>query len=111
MHKHPHTDEPISPLMTEFSNYIANALRRKLPPEVTKCMKIRLVDTFAAMISGSRLLPGKSPRTGADYPVVSNNGSRITSFPDLATAIQALTFAPDSCGNSSVPTASSLAVY
>src|SRR5688572_10682927 len=50
----------VSPLMRELSSYIADALKRKLPPEVSQRAKIHLVDTFAAMISGTRLVPGKS---------------------------------------------------
>ena len=49
----------ISPLMRELSGYIAGALKRKLPAEITEHAKINLVDTFGAMISGSRLIPGK----------------------------------------------------
>ena len=49
----------ISPLMQELSAYIVGALRRKLPAEVAARAKNHIVDTFAAMLSGSRLLPGK----------------------------------------------------
>jgi len=49
----------ISPMMLELSEYLASALKRPLPPEVIDRAKIHIVDTFAAMISGSRLLPGK----------------------------------------------------
>src|SRR5262249_8976719 len=49
----------ISPLMQELSAYIAGALKRKLPDEVVERAKIHIVDTFAAILSGSRLLPGK----------------------------------------------------
>jgi 2-methylcitrate dehydratase PrpD len=50
----------VSPLMREFSGYIAGALKRKLPDAVAARARIHLVDTFAAMISGTRLVPGKS---------------------------------------------------
>ena len=53
------SDEQISPSMGGLSKYIAGALKRKLPAEVVERAKLHLVDTFAAMISGSRLLPGK----------------------------------------------------
>jgi len=49
----------ISPMMLGLSEYLASALKRPLPPEVIDRAKIHIVDTFAAMISGSRLLPGK----------------------------------------------------
>ena len=45
--------------MHELTGYIAGALKRKLPAEVAERAKIHLVDAFAAMLSGSRLLPGK----------------------------------------------------
>ena len=45
--------------MRELSSYIAGAMKRKLPREVSDRAKLHLVDTFAAMISGSRLSPGK----------------------------------------------------
>ena len=49
----------ISPLMRELSSYIAGALKRPLPNAVVEKTKHHVLDTFAAMISGSRLLPGK----------------------------------------------------
>ena len=51
--------QQISPLMQELSAYIAGALRRKLPAEVAARAKNHVVDTFAAILSGSRLPPGK----------------------------------------------------
>jgi 2-methylcitrate dehydratase PrpD len=45
--------------MQKLSTYMAVALARKLPQEVAERAKLHLVDTFAAIISGSRLLPGK----------------------------------------------------
>jgi 2-methylcitrate dehydratase PrpD len=45
--------------MEQLSAYIAGAPTRKLPEEVVERAKLHLVDTFAAMVSGSRLLPGK----------------------------------------------------
>jgi len=49
----------ISSLMTTLSNYMADAAARKLPDEVTEKVKHLILDTFAAMISGSELPPGK----------------------------------------------------
>src|SRR5688572_25032602 len=49
----------ISPLMGELSMYIATALHKHVPDAVCERTKIHIVDTFAAMISGSRLLPGQ----------------------------------------------------
>ena len=48
----------ISPLMREVSAYIAGALKKPLPKAVAEKTKHHLLDTIAAMVSGSRLLPG-----------------------------------------------------
>ena len=50
---------PVSPLMQRLSAYVAGALRRPLPAEVAEKTKQHLLDTIAAMVSGSRLRPGK----------------------------------------------------
>ncbi|OGA37264.1 MAG: hypothetical protein A3G24_07235 [Betaproteobacteria bacterium RIFCSPLOWO2_12_FULL_62_13] len=49
----------VSPVMDALSGYIARALRQPLPAEVAERARLHLVDTVAAMVSGSRLLPGK----------------------------------------------------
>jgi len=48
----------VSPLMTELSAYIAGALKRPLPADVVEKTKHHVLDTIAAMVSGSRLTPG-----------------------------------------------------
>ncbi len=53
------TTPDISPLMREVSAYIAGALRKPLSREAAECGKQHLIDTLAAIVSGSRLLPGK----------------------------------------------------
>ncbi|MGH7854701.1 MAG: MmgE/PrpD family protein, partial [Candidatus Binatia bacterium] len=53
------TEPQISPIMRELSDYIASALRKPLPPAVNEKTKHHILDTLAAMISGSRLAPGK----------------------------------------------------
>jgi 2-methylcitrate dehydratase PrpD len=45
--------------MQRLSAYIAGALRRPLPAPVLEKTKHHLLDTLAAMVSGSRLLPGR----------------------------------------------------
>src|SRR5437879_2675990 len=49
----------ISPVMRELSAYIAAALPRPLPAAVVEKTKHHILDTIAAMVSGSRLAPGK----------------------------------------------------
>lgn len=50
----------ISPATRKLARYIAAAIGRPLPSRVALRAKASLVDTFAAMVSGSMLLPGKS---------------------------------------------------
>jgi 2-methylcitrate dehydratase PrpD len=45
--------------MRRLSRYIAVAPRRALPPAVAERAKLHLLDTLAAIVSGSRLLPGR----------------------------------------------------
>ena len=49
----------ISPEMQALSTYMAGAIRKPLPANVAERAKVHLVDTYAAMICGLRLLPGK----------------------------------------------------
>ena len=48
-----------SQVTKKLSAYIAGALKRPLPREVAERGKLHLLDTLAAIVSGSRLLPGK----------------------------------------------------
>jgi 2-methylcitrate dehydratase PrpD len=48
----------ISPVMRQLSAYIGSALRRPLPPVVVEKTKHHILDTIAAMVSGSHLVPG-----------------------------------------------------
>jgi 2-methylcitrate dehydratase PrpD len=49
----------VSAPMQQLSMYIATALHVTVPDAVCERARIHIVDTFAAMVSGSRLLPGK----------------------------------------------------
>jgi len=50
---------PVSPLMNKVAGYIAGAPKRALPAKVQEKTKHHLLDTLAAIISGSRLYPGQ----------------------------------------------------
>jgi 2-methylcitrate dehydratase PrpD len=52
-------EDAISPVMRRLSGYIARASRRALPEAVAERTKHHILDTIAAMVSGSRLLPGR----------------------------------------------------
>jgi len=51
--------EPVSPVMARLSEYMADAKNRSLPAEAVEKTKQIILDTFAAMLSGSELPPGK----------------------------------------------------
>ena len=51
--------QSLSPLMAELSTYIAQSPRKALPTAVAEKTKHHVLDTLAAMVSGSRLLPGR----------------------------------------------------
>ena len=56
-------DEPakgIGPIMQQLSTYMGAAGTRALPEDVTEKAKEHILDTFAAMISGSGLPPGRA---------------------------------------------------
>jgi 2-methylcitrate dehydratase PrpD len=50
----------ISPVMEKLSAYMSEASGRALPDEVVEKAKQHILDTFAAMISGSELRPGRA---------------------------------------------------
>src|SRR5579864_6681337 len=50
----------VSPFMEKLSSYMSEAAARALPEEVVEKAKHHVLDTFAAMISGSELRPGRA---------------------------------------------------
>src|SRR5262245_33521273 len=52
--------EPAGPIMTKLSAYMSEARNRPLPDEVLEKAKQHILDTFAAMISGAELPPGRA---------------------------------------------------
>src|SRR3989442_1014451 len=52
------TGQGVSPVMDKLSTYMSEASARELPDEVTEKTKQHILDTVAAMISGSQLAPG-----------------------------------------------------
>ena len=49
----------ISPVMHELATYVSRAGKKPLPKPVAEKTKHHVLDTLAAMVSGSRLAPGK----------------------------------------------------
>jgi 2-methylcitrate dehydratase PrpD len=54
------TGQGVSPVMDKLSRYMSEASGRALPDEVTEKTKQHILDTVAAMISGSELTPGRA---------------------------------------------------
>src|SRR5437764_4168933 len=52
--------DPASPVMAKLSTYMSEARNRALPEEALEKAKHHILDTFAAMISGAALLPGRA---------------------------------------------------
>jgi 2-methylcitrate dehydratase PrpD len=55
--------QTVGPVMTALSSYMAAAKDRALPPEVVEKAKHHILDTVAAMVSGSKLPPGQAALT------------------------------------------------
>jgi 2-methylcitrate dehydratase PrpD len=72
----------VSPVMRQLATYVARAGGKPLPKAVLEKTKHHLLDTLAAMVSGSRLLPGKRAigyvKTLGGAPEASVIGSRLT---------------------------------
>src|SRR5262249_56533741 len=52
--------QPVGPVMAALSGYMSAARERALPDEVAEKTKHHVLDTFAAMISGAQLAPGRA---------------------------------------------------
>lgn len=67
------TATPTNSVMNALSSYMSEAANRPLPDEITEKAKHHILDTIAAMISGSTLIPGKRALEFAK----ANEGSEI----------------------------------
>ena len=69
------------PVMTALSTYMASARERALPPAVIEKASYHVLDTIAAMVSGSELVPGRAAlafaRAEAGRPVATVVGSTL----------------------------------
>jgi 2-methylcitrate dehydratase PrpD len=75
------TKTEISPVMHELATYIAKAAKRPLPKPIAEKTKHHVLDTIAAMVSGSKLLPGEQAisyaKTQGGPPEAIVIGSRV----------------------------------
>jgi 2-methylcitrate dehydratase PrpD len=53
-------ERPVSSVMTRLSTYMSEARDRALPDEVVERAKRHILDTLAAVVSGSELVPGRA---------------------------------------------------
>jgi 2-methylcitrate dehydratase PrpD len=84
----------VSPVMTALSDYMAAAKDRALPAEVIEKAKHHILDTFAAMLSGSKLPPGQAAlalaRSQSGRRVATVVGSTILTGPIDAALVNGL---------------------
>ncbi len=80
--------ESVSPVMAKLSAYMSEAGGRALPDEVVEKAKHHILDTFAAMISGSDLPPARAAFTYArDLTIVA---SKMTASPPEAAFVNGM---------------------
>src|SRR5687767_12235211 len=100
----------ISPVMTTLSSYMAGAKDRALPPEVVEKARHHILDTFAAMVSGSELPPGRAAlalaRAQAGRPVATVVGSNVLTGPMDAALVNGVLAHSDETDDSHGPSQS-----
>lgn len=84
----------VSPLMKTLATYMAGAAKKPLPKHVAEKTKHHLLDTIAAMVSGSRLLPGTKAiayaKTLGGAPLSLVIGSKIVTNAEQAAHINGM---------------------
>jgi len=82
---------PVSPMIRSLSAYMAKAIDRPLPAKVAEKTKHHIADSIAAIVSGSRLLPG---RRGIEYVGTQGGTPQATVMgTTLATSVTLAAFA------------------
>jgi 2-methylcitrate dehydratase PrpD len=96
--------------MATLSAYMAAAKDRALPPAVAEKAKHHILDTFAAMISGSELPPGRAAlalaRAQAGRPVATVVGSNVLTGPMDAALVNGVLAHSDETDDSHGPSQS-----
>jgi len=81
-------EQPVSPVMDKLSMYMSEARNRTLPDDAVEKAKHHIVDSFAAMVSGSDLPPGRAAvRFAREYG--GEKVSTVVASPVLCGAIEA----------------------
>jgi 2-methylcitrate dehydratase PrpD len=102
--------QAIGPVMSALSGYMAGAKDRGLPPDVVEKAKHHILDTFAAMVSGSELPPGRAAlalaRAQAGRPVSTVVGSTVLTGPMDAALVNGVLAHSDETDDSHGPSQS-----
>ena len=100
----------VSPLMKTLATYMADAAKKPLPKAVAEKTKHHLLDTIAAMVSGSRLLPGTKAiayaKTLGGAPQALVIGSKIVTNAEQAAHINGMLAHADETDDSHAPSLS-----
>ena len=100
----------VSPLMKTLATYMAGAAKKPLPKAVAEKTKHHLLDTIAAMVSGSRLLPGTKAiayaKTLGGAPQALVIGSKIVTNAEQAAHINGMLAHADETDDSHAPSLS-----
>lgn len=86
--------DALSPVIVELSTYMSEARTRALPDEVLEKIKQHTLDTMAAMVSGSQLLPGRqATKFASEYggaKIATVAGSKVVCGPIEAALVNGL---------------------
>ena len=100
----------VGPVMEKLSSYMAEAAGRPLPPEVIEQAKLHILDTLAAMISGSQLPPGRAAvafaREYGGNPLATVVGSSLKCGPMEAAMVNGVLAHSDETDDSHSPSQS-----
>ena len=104
------TAKSVGPVMSALSDYMAAAKDRGLPPDVAEKAKHHILDTFAAMVSGSELPPGRAAlalaRAQAGRQVATVVGANILTGPMDAALVNGVLAHSDETDDSHGPSQS-----
>jgi 2-methylcitrate dehydratase PrpD len=102
--------QAVSPLMATLSGYMAAAGARPLPAEIVEKTRHHILDTLAAMVSGSELPPGRAAlalaRAQAGRPAATVVGSTIVTGPMDAALVNGVLAHADETDDSHGPSQS-----
>ena len=104
------TKPAVSPLMKKLATYMAGAAKKPLPRAVAEKTRHHVLDTIAAMVSGSRLLPGRKAiayvKTLHGKPEATVIGSKIVTTAEQAALANGMLAHADETDDSHAPSLS-----